>query len=67
MFVSWRFIAWHDLIFTENYAHGKAANFRICLYEKCTFVNLKYVTDMNVLGLDADIVATKGVEMFDRT
>jgi len=43
MSVSWHFIAWREvcLIFTENYAHGKDVNFRICLYEEYTFVNLK--------------------------
>ena len=67
MFVSWYFIAWYDLTFTENYAHGKVAIFRICLYEEYIFVNLKRARDMNALGLDAGIVATEDLEQSDRT
>jgi hypothetical protein len=67
MFVSWYFIAWYDLNFTENYAHGKVANFPIRLYEGYRFVNLKRVRDMNALGLDAGIVATEDLELSDRT
>jgi hypothetical protein len=68
IFVNWHFIAWHEsLIYTENYAYGKAANFPKCLYEEYIFVNLKQARDMNALGVHAGILATADLELFDRT